>query len=60
MGNRETGHFGYEGSGGIALGPEVSGLNTTADSGLKASSPMGCEMPCSPSGEWHLTHGPFP
>lgn len=32
-------------------------IHTTADSGLRASSPTGCEMPCSPSGEWHLTTG---
>lgn len=60
--NRETdlnrwAHFGYEGSGGRAVGLEVSGLNATADSGPKASSPTGCEMPCSPLGEWHLTTG---
>lgn len=57
MGNRETGSLGYEGLGGRAVGPEVSGLNATADSGPKASSPTGCEMPCSPSGGWHLTMG---
>lgn len=57
MGNREMGSLGYEGLGGRAVGLEVSGLNATADSGPKASSPTGCEMPCSPSGEWHLTMG---
>lgn len=56
-GSELMGSIGSEGSGGRVLGLEVSGLETTADSGQKARSPAGCEMPCSPSGVWHLTTG---
>lgn len=56
-GSELMGSIGSEGSGGRVFGLEVSGLETTADSGQKARSPAGCEMPCSPSGVWHLTTG---